>query len=647
MGLRSFVRDLIPFRVVNARRAEREALAAAGTQGTQATQKKKDDAGVSTRPPSSLPQGISNELSKILRPQAAYRWLLPSVAAITPQYIEMTLRGALAGNHVQAWELFDLMQDTWPRLVKATNELTNAVVKDLKGWQARPFKEEDEPATDSAKIRARVVKSALMAMRPRASSDENDFGGTVRDIMDGWFKGQVVLETDWEVRNAGKLGGLIAPRCTYWVHPTCVAWDMNGELGLRLELAGGRKTEDGRQQYALSPGVWQSTSSQPRPSQVAPFPDHKFLIGIHKAKSGTALGGALLRSLAWWWCAANFSADWLLNLAQIFGLPLRWANYDPNAPQATVDAICNMLQNMGSAAWAAFPAGTNLEIKEQGKTGDQSPQGDLLDRADINCDLLILGQTLTSTQGDRGSQSLGEVHERVEEGIKDAACDYVAAVINTQLIPSICILNFGDDSEMPQFESASEEEGTLQFKRDVFKNWSTHAVVSAVLANLTDLKSMTRDVGMPVNEEYTDPYVPVEDNAGNPVTGEVRKDSEDDIVGGTVEKPKTEARGLKDLAAKELRAKDAKDTSDESDTKFSDSAMELLIATTLSEFQHINERMAAASTITDPELQKKKLQQALDDLDALEKHIKTDPALATAFYKMLVAGVSNGIAESS
>ena len=55
-------------------------------------------------------------VARILRPQAAYRWLLPQVAAITPQYIEMVMRGALAGNHVQQWELFDLMLDTWPEL---------------------------------------------------------------------------------------------------------------------------------------------------------------------------------------------------------------------------------------------------------------------------------------------------------------------------------------------------------------------------------------------------------------------------------------------------------------------------------------------------------------------------------------------------
>ena len=74
-----------------------------------------------------------------------------------------------------------------------------------------------------------------------------------------------------------------------------------------------------------------------------------------------------MRPLVWWWCAANFSADWLLNLAQIFGLPFRWATYEPTAAQETVDRICTMLQNMGSAGWAAFPAGTSLELKADGQ----------------------------------------------------------------------------------------------------------------------------------------------------------------------------------------------------------------------------------------------------------------------------------------
>ncbi len=41
--------------------------------------------------------------------------------------------------------------------------------------------------------------------------------------------------------------------------------------------------------------------------------------------------------------------------------------------QDTVGPICPMLQNMGSADWAAFPAGTTLELKDPATSGDHSP----------------------------------------------------------------------------------------------------------------------------------------------------------------------------------------------------------------------------------------------------------------------------------
>src|SRR5262249_35052705 len=62
------------------------------------------------------PQGLPPSLAPLLRPQALGRWLLPQLSAITPQYLEAVLRGALAGDHVQQWQLFDLMLDTWPEL---------------------------------------------------------------------------------------------------------------------------------------------------------------------------------------------------------------------------------------------------------------------------------------------------------------------------------------------------------------------------------------------------------------------------------------------------------------------------------------------------------------------------------------------------
>lgn len=395
-------------------------------------------------------QNVSLALARILRPQAAYRWMLPQVAAITPQYIEAILRGALAGDHVRQWELFDLMLDTWPELAACSQELTLGVSR-LK-MIVEPFAEEDEDPTPNALERAKLVSSALRRMRPDAAADDNNVKGTMRDICDGWFRGVTTLEINWQTIDSPKLGTFVAPQSTFWVHPVCFAFGQDGRLGLRTDAKG-----------QISPANLGGMSYQPAPSSVGEFPEHKFLIAIHKAKSGTALGSALLRPLAWWWCAANFSADWLLNLAQIFGLPFRWANYDPTAPQETVDRICSMLQNMGSAGWAAFPAGTTMEMKEAGKGGDHSPQGELLDRADRYARLLILGQTQSGGKGSAvGGQAFGTVEASVKADRIEAAGGFTCEVLNDQLIPAILRLNYGDDEEAPSVRLLEDEEGGLE-----------------------------------------------------------------------------------------------------------------------------------------------------------------------------------------
>lgn len=388
----------------------------------------------------------SPELRRILRPEAAFSWLMPQLSQLTPTYIEQILRGALMGSPSQAWELFNLMEDTWPRLQKNVLEIKRAAIN--LNWSLEPWAEEDQPPTPDAEERASLVSHLLWTMRPDPAANENDFEDSLFDILDAVFKGSSVLEVDWEIRPTPRFGDVTSPRATLWAHPRNYAWGDDGRLGL-----------------TVSTDRFDTTY---KPTTVEPFPENKFLIAISKARSGHPLQGSLLRPLAWWWCAANFSADWLLNLAQVFGLPFRWANYDTNASQDTVNAICAMLENMGSAGWAAFPAGTTLDLKEPGKTGDATPQAEMMDRADKQCDLLILGQTLTSDVGDSGSRALGDVHLSVRDEIILSAANFAAKVINRQLIPAILELNYGDSENAPEFrpEQRKQEDAVANANRD-------------------------------------------------------------------------------------------------------------------------------------------------------------------------------------
>jgi phage gp29-like protein len=190
------------------------------------------------------------------------------------------------------------------------------------------------------------------------------------------------------------------------------------------------------------------------PKQFSSYP-HKFLVGVYRAKSGHIAETAQLRALAHLWLGRMLGWEWMTAKAELFGIPLRWATYDPTAPQSQIDAIQDMLRNMGQAAWGAFPVGTDLQIlngNQPGVAGSAEPTERLMALADRACDLLFLGQTLTSEEGQSGSYALGAVHREVELDLYENYAAYVIDVINNQFIPSIIELNWGDSTELPFLE---------------------------------------------------------------------------------------------------------------------------------------------------------------------------------------------------
>lgn len=382
-------------------------------------------------------------LGYLIRPEARERWLHPSVSFYTPQMVESVIRFAMAGNIESQWEMFDLMEATWPRLSKNLNELKDAVVS--LEWGIQPWAPKGGKPSPEAQRRAELVEELIWGMVPRPDADENEFEDTVRDLMDARGKGLSVLEIAWHGRELASGGSAHAPRATRWVQPKHYGYgDAEGEERLMLRLPSARRELRG--------------FTGPSQDDLLPFPDHKFLIGVCKAKTGHPLGSSMLRLLGFWWAAANFTADWFLNFAQIFGQPLRWATYDQNISPADRITLENMLANMGSAAWGMFPAGTTIELKEAAKGATDNPQLALLNFADKVCDLVVLRQTLTSDVQDSGSRALGEVHEKVLGGVKLGCASWCARMLNAQLVHSICVLNFGNARECPYFQPALETE---------------------------------------------------------------------------------------------------------------------------------------------------------------------------------------------
>lgn len=373
-------------------------------------------------PPLKSPQ---NRLSVILLPQAMERWSLPRAAQMTPGMIETILISAMTSpTPEREQELYSLMESTWPRLAKNLAEVKEGVLS--LDWTIMDGGEEYQ--IQGAK---EMVERARNGMRGDPITGGLGWRGTLATLLDGYSRGVSVSQIEWEWREGGKRWPAAwLPKVSRDIPARHFGWDETGR-------------------FRLYPDADTMT-----PAEVPPY---EFLIAIRQAGKGHPSGGALLRSLAWWWASANFCQEWLLNFAQIFGQPFRWATYDA-AQEGVKDELASMMEAMGSAAWGIGPEGTKVEWHESAKSGADNPQAYLLALADKACDLLVLGQTLTTDVGDSGSRALGDVHNSVRADIIDSAAAWLAEILNEQFIPAIVALNTGsdpaEDAALPWFQPA-------------------------------------------------------------------------------------------------------------------------------------------------------------------------------------------------
>ena len=305
------------------------------------------------------------------------------------------------------------MLDTWPRLRKALNEVAGSVAR--LELEIKPAIREDaeEPTPAAVKI-YEIVERALESYSPRPGYWELDLSGMVKALIDAYAKGISVLEIVWQSEN-----GIISPRCYAPVPAKYLAYPSASNDVDRLMIA---------------PGGYNYSS-------LVDFPPDRFLIGIWSQGGTHPIHAANLRTLTKYWLASVYGLGWLMQFSQLFGIPMRTAKTD-----GTEDALNkaeDMLESIGSSGWAATGPGVDFEIHSAVTGGDNLPQSHMMDVADRACDILLLGQTLTTDNTGTGSRALGDVHFGIRSEVLQSVSSWVASIITTQLIPAIVRMNFG------------------------------------------------------------------------------------------------------------------------------------------------------------------------------------------------------------
>lgn len=124
-------------------------------------------------------------------------------------------------------------------------------------------------------------------------------------------------------------------------------------------------------------------------------------------------------------------AQWI----ELFGMPQRigkYNTYDPESRRLLEQAF----EQAGSAPWVVIPKEAEVETKET-SGGNGTSYNDFRKACNEEVLITILGQTMTTVQGDKGARSLGEVHKEVEEGKNVADLRFVERVLNSKVLPML------------------------------------------------------------------------------------------------------------------------------------------------------------------------------------------------------------------
>ena len=328
-----------------------------------------------------------------------------------PVKLASILRAAERGDATRYLELAEAMEEKDLHYLSALGTRKRAVAQ-------LPITIEAADDTPEAEADAELVRQWLK----RDTLEDELF-----DILDAIGKGFSVSEIIWEMSESQWW-----PKRLIWRNPNWFQFDrIDGET-LRLR--------DGSAEGA----------------DLEPF---KYLVHIHKAKSGLPIRGGLARAIAWIYLFKNYTLkDWVA-FAEIYGIPFRVGRYDTGATDADRRALLRALSSMGSDAAGIIPKSTEIEFVDGKQSASDGSlfknQAEYFDQQESKA---VLGQTATTDAVASGlGGGLGNVHNNVRGDIERADAKQLAATLNVGLIQPMVMLNRGPRKAYPRAVIGREE----------------------------------------------------------------------------------------------------------------------------------------------------------------------------------------------
>jgi phage gp29-like protein len=318
---------------------------------------------------------------------------------LTPPKLARIMQAAEQGDLIAQHELYQDLEEKDGHLFSCMQ--TRRLALQGLDWDV----EAPENATPEEEALAQYAKDVLLGM--------HDFEDLLFDLTDGIGHGFAALEIEWGTRDGGKLPVRATHRPQSWfTTPQTPGMDRN-ELRLRDGSGDGA---------ALWPFGW--------------------MVHRHKSRSGYVARSGLYRMLVWPFIFKNFAVRDLAEFLEIYGLPLRLGTYSPSATKEDKATLLRAVVGIGHDAAAIVPEGMAIDFKEAAK-GDNKAFDSMISHMERVISKVVLGGTLTSGEGQNGTQALGKIHNEVRHDILLADARQIESTVTRDIIFAALAINKG------------------------------------------------------------------------------------------------------------------------------------------------------------------------------------------------------------
>ena len=233
------------------------------------------------------------------------------------------------------------------------------------------------------------------------------------------------------------------------------------------------------------------------------LPDKKFLCPQYNPSYQNPYGERTLSRIFWNVTLKNGGLRFWITFTEKYGMPFLVGKHPRGAEVDETEDIADILNSMVQDAIAVIPDDTSIEIHEAEKSSSCDIYEKLIDKMNSEISKAILGQTLTTEIGNKGSYSASKTHMNVRQDIIDADKKLVEKTLN-QLIKWIYELNFSEQINIPVFSMYEIEDVDLNIaQRDKILSDSGVKFTKEYLMKTYGFEEEDIEVSKPENQNNT------------------------------------------------------------------------------------------------------------------------------------------------